>query len=150
MPELSYPAQSVRKQHRTNSGISTRRIPTVRFAEPPCQYPAQSAFAGPGIYEQQEQRQYPIWGVPGTGHLDDYPRALEEEYGDENSALYYDDQDPDWNMDDMLEASMLHGSDDNGEMGMAGSVFPMDNVNEDRRPGNDVVAPGFWRPNKLY
>lgn len=88
------------------------------------------------MYEQQEQRQCLKWEVPVTGNFDDYPWAMDEEYMDENRALYYDDHDDDWNdMDDMLEASMLHEAEDDDETRMV---------------GNDVVAPGFWRPNKLY
>ena len=86
--------------------MPTQRIPTVRFAELPVQYHVQPTFSGPSIYEQQEQGPYPTWEAPVMGDLEQYVRALEEEYMD---------------------------------------------VSEDPRPGNEVVvAPGFWRPNKLY
>ncbi|USP77258.1 uncharacterized protein yc1106_04532 [Curvularia clavata] len=149
-----YPTQSVIRQHRTNSHTSTQRIPTVRFAELPYQYPAQSTLAGPGIYERQEQHQHATWEVPETRDLDDYLRALEEDYMDEGRALLYDDEGDEWDgtggMDNMPEASMLYEHEDDKETGMAGSVFLVDNVSEDPRPGNDVVTPRFWRPNKLY
>jgi hypothetical protein len=145
-PEPSLPTQPARRQCGTSSHTQAHRIPTVRFAEPPGQYQAQSTFARPGIYEQQEQDACPVWNVSGSEGIGDDPWACGQEYMDEHGGEYYDGGD--W--DDMLEQAMPHGSGHMNEMCMAGGAFAVDDVREDLQPGNDVVAPGFWRPNKLY
>lgn len=146
-PEQLLPMQSADRPHRTSSRMPTQRIPTVRFAELPIQHHVQSTFAGPGIYEQQEQHQYSSLGVSSNEALGDDPWALEQDYMDDDMAMCYDDVD--W--DDTLEESMLYEFGDNNEMCVAEGTFAVDHISEkDSWPSSHDVVPGFWRPNKLY
>lgn len=150
-PESTFSAQLTRRQQMTDLRTSTRRIPTVRFAELPCQYQAQSSLIGPGIYEQQEQQQHPVQEAYEGESFGDYPWVLDEEYMDMNSVLHHDEEGDDWDdTDNMLGACMLYACGEQDGMCMAGSPSPVKNVSEDPRRGNDVVVSGFWRPNKLY
>lgn len=130
--EQLLPMQSADRPHRTNSRVPTQRIPTVRFAELPAQHYVQPTFRGPSIYEQQAQHQYLPLGILGNEAVGDDPWAFEQEYMDNGMAMDYGDGD--W--DDPLEESMLHGLENH--------------ISEDSWPINRHVAPGFWRPNKLY
>ncbi|EOA88902.1 hypothetical protein ACJQWK_05632 [Exserohilum turcicum] len=141
-PEPLLPTPRVTQQDQTSSHPSTRRMPTVRFAELPCQYQILPYVAGRSIYEQQEQRQYARLGLSGNGGRGVDAWALEQEYMDEHDGLH-SDGDNGW--EPMLEEAMAHGSrDDNG------IYLAVDDITEDYGSGSDVVAPGFWRPNRLY
>ncbi|EUC36682.1 hypothetical protein COCCADRAFT_2333 [Bipolaris zeicola 26-R-13] len=141
------PMQSADQPRRTSWHMPTQRIPTVRFAQLPVQYHVQPTFSGPSIYEQQEQHQYQPLRVSGNEALGDDPWAFEQEYMDDDMAICYNDVG--WN--DTIEASILNELGDSNEMYVAEGAFGVDHIGEDSWPSNNHdVAPGFWRPNKLY
>ncbi|EUC48779.1 hypothetical protein COCMIDRAFT_86588 [Bipolaris oryzae ATCC 44560] len=141
------PMQVADRSRRTSSRMPTQRMPTVRFAELPVQYHVQPTFAGPSIYEQQEQHRYPPLEVSGNEALGDDAWAFEQERMDDDMEMCYDD-DGDWN--DTIEESMLNELGDSRKMCVADGAFAAEHTREDSWPSNHHVAPGFWRPNKLY
>lgn len=136
----------VRQQHRTTPYPETQRTPTVRFVDPPCQSRVRPNFTDPSIYEQQAKRRH----LPRESLEDDYfegdTYAVQEDDIDEDGGLYYGEDD--W--DEMPEEQTPYDQEDGNDVYNVGNTFAVNYVSEDPRPGDDVVAPGFWRPNKLY
>jgi hypothetical protein len=104
-------------------------------------------FAGPSIYDQQARRQQ----LPLQLGIDEDP--LQSPYIDQdclgqNDRIEYDDQD--WK--GLSEEPMPYGFQDDVDMNDEDEAFTgtVDEPVQDLRQENDTVAPGFWRPNKLY
>jgi hypothetical protein len=142
----SYSTYTTRQQDRTHTRPTAQRVSTVRFAEPPYQGPVLPNFTGPSIYEQQAQRQQLPLEVPVEDDIDQGSYSLEPQYFEENDGLQYDGQ----NWDEMAEEPMSYGVVKGPGTYAVGDAFTADEAGQDQRPENNVVAPGFWRPNKLY
>jgi hypothetical protein len=139
----TYPS---RRQRGTNSHYTSQHVSTVRFAEPPYQGPVLPNFAGPSIYEQQAQRQQLPLRVLVDENADPGLYSFEQQCLVENDGLQYDN--PDW--DEIAAEPMSYGLVEDSETYTVGNPFTTNETGQDLRLENDVVAPGFWRPNKLY
>ncbi|KNG46506.1 hypothetical protein TW65_06732 [Stemphylium lycopersici] len=148
--EQAFLPPPVRQQHRTKPYPGTQRTPTVRFVDPPYQSRARPNFTGLSIYEQQAERRHLPRESFEDDDFEDETYAVQEDDIDEDGGLYSGEGD--W--DEMPEEQTLYDQedreDDDDDVFNAGNLFAVNYVSEDPRPGNDVVAPGFWRPNKLY
>jgi hypothetical protein len=142
----SHSTYTRRRQDRTNTHPTTQRVSTVRFAEPPYQEPMLPNFVGPSIYEQQAQRQQLPLQHPFQEDIDQDSYSLEQQYLEENEGPRFKG----WDWEEMAGEPMSYGLVENGGTYVAGNAFPADELVQDPRPENNVVAPGFWRPNKLY
>jgi len=146
----SYSIHSARQQHMRDSDLPTRRVPTVRFMDPPHQHPVLPNFTGPSIYEQQGQCLQP----PPHSHMEEHvyqcPFPVEHGYSDDdgdegthgehNWGGLFEEQ-----TSYGLEARLVIPSGKEDFSASIGTGHPAE-----LRPENDVVAPGFWRPNRLY
>jgi hypothetical protein len=142
----SYPAYTPGRQSMTNPHRTSQRVPTVRFAEPPYQESMLPNFTSPSIYEQQAQRQQlPLQSLVEES-IDPDSYCFEQQYLEENDGLQYDDQ----NWEELAEVPMSYELEEDPETHAVGAAFTTAKLGQDPRPANDVVAPGFWRPNKLY
>ncbi|KAF1836664.1 hypothetical protein BDW02DRAFT_211592 [Decorospora gaudefroyi] len=148
--DTPYSTYLVRRQSNTDSYPTIRRMSTVRFAEPQYYESVLPNFAGPSIYEQQAQRQQlPLQAVfEGDTYRESYP--MEQEYLDENDEMPYDAQ----GLETLSEPEQPISYGLEGDFGMydaGGDVTAMvQGVGQNLKSENNVVAPGFWRPNKLY
>lgn len=133
-----------------------RSLPTVRFAGVET-YPPQVSmyeYAGPGIYEEQERRTYPVSqpDVADDGMLQYSFVAGGEEEVNERHA--YDDLDYTYDELDWRPSR----EDDTLSLGLDDGTLEAEYIppyeakeRETRLPQpDDVVARGFWRPHKLY
>jgi hypothetical protein len=102
---------------------------------------------GPSIYEQQARRQQLGPRLELDEDLLQNP-YVDQDYLDQDGQMQYDEQD----CDDLPEESMSYGFEGDMDMRDEGEAFTgaVDEPVRDQRQGNDTVAPGFWRPNKLY
>ncbi|KAH4803010.1 hypothetical protein HBI25_117060 [Parastagonospora nodorum] len=118
----------------------THRRPTVRFQEIEAPAPRAPNFSGCSIYQQQAERMH----FPGA--------IVEEEFSDFNSPeeelMHSQANAPDWY--DEVEGPPSYGRDyeatDPGLGALGTMVGSVQRISTD----NTVVAPGFWRPNRLY
>jgi hypothetical protein len=142
----SHLTYTTRRHGRTNTHPTTQRVSTVRFADPRYQGSVLPNFAGPNIYEQQAHRQQLPLQPLVEEDIDQGSCSLEQQYFEEHDGLQYDGQ----NWEDTAEEPMSYGLVEDPGTYAVGNAFTADEVGEDLRPENNVVAPGFWRPNKLY
>jgi hypothetical protein len=121
---------------------------TVRFADTVYQGTSLANFAGPSIYEQQVQRrQHPLQpDIEGDFQQDSY-YPIEHGYLGLNEMTYTEQ---DWGC--LPEERLSYGFEGEGEVYGSGGAYVAEEeeVVQDLRPENKVVAPGFWRPNRLY
>jgi hypothetical protein len=124
------------------------RKPVVRFSEVELPSSRLPNFPGPSIYEQQAyQRRYPSQiKLDDDALLDDFYVA-EQTIADRDDDML--DEDEDWEA--QFEEPLLYE-----ETGIVEDEYEMEEL---RAPNSTVrhltsqsgvVAPGFWRPNKLY
>ncbi|KAF1839954.1 uncharacterized protein K460DRAFT_297270 [Cucurbitaria berberidis CBS 394.84] len=106
------------------------RVPTVRFAGIESRAPPLASFAGPSIYEQQAQR---LQRTEERNLLDDFD-VIEQDYLDGDGDMGYANQ----SWEGLPEEPRCH----------EGVVS--EGAERHLVLGNTVVAPGFWRPNRLY
>lgn len=104
-------------------------------------------FSGPGIYEQQEQRQQHMQQPDLENHgFTQEPYVGEMDDLGEEGEMNYDV--PEWaaalpvETSYKFEPSMLEDS-------LAGP-YEMEHEEQRQDQSDDVVARGFWRPHKLY
>lgn len=142
----AYP-QSRLRQNTTGFYSAAQQAPTVQFADQLYHGLVVPNFAGPSIYDQQARRQQ----LPLQLGIDEDP--LQSPYIDQdclgqNDRIEYDDQD--WK--GLSEEPMPYGFQDDVDMNDEDEAFTgtVDEPVQDLRQENDTVAPGFWRPNKLY
>lgn len=118
----------------------THRRPTVRFQEIEPAAPRVPNFSGRSIYQQQAERMH-------------FPEAIIEEefpdfYSREEELMYSQTNAPDW--DDEVEGPPSYeGEYSAADLGLEAPGAMVDSVQR-ISTDNTVVAPGFWRPNKLY
>lgn len=149
----SYP-QSTMRQNTRDTHHAAQQGPNVHFADQSHHRQVMPNFAGLSIFEQQAQRQrsYTQWELDeGLLHS---PFPSEENYLDQDDQMGYNDE-------------MEHDTENWGELSEEPPPYSLDDIPvmcdnheayaetevelvQDSRPGNDIVAPGFWRPNKLY
>lgn len=131
-----------------------RSLPTVRFAGIEAHYPPVPFYDGPNIYEEQErwlERQRSSVMTGRSEHLGHYFMDTGEEvfYGDEEFEYLRDHGRSDW---EDMRSSGEFGAGSRGYYQLEGSVQPL--VAHETAAGGvedrEVVARGFWRPNKLY
>lgn len=145
--QSNHSMDSTERHADNHSYPAIHRIPTVRFLEVDSRAPTRASFAGPSIYEAQAQRQQ---------------RPMRTTYTDSNSPHLHDfDQDHltdvrtvshhDYDWEDPLEEALSLDF----EVGQS-ETYDMENAHIEDTGGqqgvreNGVVAPGFWRPNRLY
>jgi len=118
----------------------THRRPTVRFQETEPPAPRIPNFSGRSIYQQQAERiQFPE-AIIEEEFPDFYPREEELMYTQANA--------PDW--DDEVEGPPMYGNAyEAADLGLEAPCAMVDSVQR-ISTDNTVVAPGFWRPNRLY
>jgi hypothetical protein len=142
--QMHYPRQS---RPIVPAGVSRR--PSVRFAGVEMRSPRVpiANFPGASIYEQQAQReQVPLQTVLdeecfiGRSYLDEHEHELAYQQDD----MAYDEQ----NWDNQFEEPWFDGEDPDAAMVLEPSASI--NMVQRSRPEDSVVAPGFWRPNRLY
>jgi hypothetical protein len=106
-----------------------------------------SRFPGPGIYEQQEQRQqhmqqpelnHGFAQEPYVGEMDDLGEEGERNYDVPEWAAALPDETSSYK----FEPSVLEDS-------LAG-LYEMEHKEQRRDQSDDVVTRRFWRPHKLY
>jgi hypothetical protein len=140
--------QNTRDFHR-----ATQQAPTVRFVDQTRYEPVARNFVGTNIYEQQARQQPSLQPeFEEDDSFDLYSNG--QDYLDQDNQLECDEQtaNHDVDCDELLEEHMPYGLEeypdlyDGGEAYMGTEVEP----SQDLREANDTVAPGFWRPNKLY
>ncbi|KAF2831294.1 hypothetical protein CC86DRAFT_463214 [Ophiobolus disseminans] len=130
-----------------NSGAGVNRLRQVRFSGLDMPSPVAPNFPGPGIYEQQAHRQtmpsdtfYDDEEILGGSHL------TGQEYIDNSNDILCGE--PDWEgyprepagYDLGIEAQD-YSAEETPVSGEMVQHLPSD---------NSIVAPGFWRPNRLY
>jgi hypothetical protein len=123
------------------------RRPTVRFSEVEMPSPQIPNFPGASIYEQQAQwQQVPSQTVPGTQYLLEGSCFGEEDFTYQQDDITTHEQ----NWDEHIEEPRVYR--ENTEIGMFGleGAHASGNIVQRLRPEDSVVAPGFWRPNRLY
>jgi hypothetical protein len=104
-------------------------------------------FAGPSSYEQQAPHQQLLLHLGANeGHLE--TPYNDQDYLEQSDPIGYDDHVweglPEEPTSHRFESGVdtYENREDHAEM--------MGNPVQDSRQVNDTVAPGFWRPNKLY
>ncbi|CAN9354959.1 unnamed protein product [Alternaria alternata] len=124
---------------------ATQQAPTVRFVDQIYHESILPSFAGPN--EQQAlHQQLPLHLGANEGHLE--TPYTDQDYLEKNDPIGYDDHVWEGLPEEPTSHSFESGVDtyeireDRVEM--------MENPVQDLRQVNDTVAPGFWRPNKLY
>ena len=149
----SYPQSNLRQSTR-DTYHAAQQGPTVRFADQSHHGPVMPNFAGPSIYEQQAQRQRPRmqWDREEEPLQSQY--HFEENYLDQGNQMEYDDvmEHDDENWGGLLEEPLSYSLDSDPDVYGGIEAHPGTEIElvQDTRPENDTVAPGFWRPNKLY
>jgi hypothetical protein len=126
-----------------------RRRPVVRFSEVEMPSPGLPNFSGPSTYEQQvyHRRDGPKIELDDDVAFLDNSYVDEQELMGEQDDMLYDEE----NWEAQFEEPILYE-----EMGMAGDKYETreyhapNSMVRHLRSDNGVVAPGFWRPNKLY
>jgi hypothetical protein len=126
---------------------TTHRRPVVRFLEVEMPSPGVPNFSRPSIYSQQAQSQRAPLQIPHfeDDFLEDAYLA-EQELGHEQKDILYSEQI--WEED--LEEPMLFDTGTNGEIYSKEEPHAAEGMVQRFTVNNDVVAPGFWRPNRLY
>ncbi|KAH6879061.1 hypothetical protein BKA58DRAFT_453277 [Alternaria rosae] len=130
--------QSTMRQNTRDMHHAAHRGPNVHFAD-------QS-------HHRQRQRSHTQWELD-EGLLQS-PFPSEENYLDQDDQTGYDDEmehDTE-NWGEVSEEPPPHSLDDIPVMCDNHEAYAETEAElvQDSRPGNDTVAPGFWRPNKLY
>lgn len=126
---------------------ATQQAPAVRFVDQIYHESILPNFAGPSIYEQQAlHQQLPLHLGANEGHLE--TPYTDQDYLEQNDPIGYDDHVWEGLPEEPTSHSFESGVDtyENRE----DRVEMMENPVQDLRQVNDTVAPGFWRPNKLY
>jgi hypothetical protein len=127
----------------------TPRRSTVRFSEVEQFAPRMPNFSGRSIYEDQDQRAR----VPMQGLLQE-DELLNDTYLAEQVVMYQQDDmmytEPDWEVHFDDDEPPSYGEEfDATTYGLEDAHAAVDTVQ--RLPSdNSIVAPGFWRPNRLY
>jgi hypothetical protein len=138
--QIHYPRES----HTILPDVASRRT-SVRFAGVEMRSPGVPNFTGASIYERQAQREQ----LPPHTVLDE-ESYLEGPFVDEHELAYQQD---DMTYDERNWEQQLEEPWFDGEEVEAAMMFePRASVNTTQRshPEDSVVAPGFWRPNRLY
>jgi hypothetical protein len=102
-------------------------------------------FTGASIYERQALReQTPLQTVLDEEYFLRGAYLDQHELAYQRDDMAYDQQ----NWDEQLEEPWFDGE----ELEVAMVLEPRTSVNTNQRscPEDSVVAPGFWRPNRLY
>jgi hypothetical protein len=150
---LSYPHADLRQNTR-DFRRAAQHVPTVRFADQLYHEPITANFAGPSIYEQQARRQQ----LPLHSELEERPLPspylADQNSLDQHDGTEYDDRmvhnDQNWaGLPGELMSRDFEDDLDTYDDGDA-CTGTFDDLVQDLRQENDTVAPGFWRPNKLY
>ncbi|KAF2627751.1 hypothetical protein BU25DRAFT_448249 [Macroventuria anomochaeta] len=124
----------------------TTPAPTVRFLAPEAQPSRLPNFSGPSFYAQQEHRQH----LPVHFNLEEdsgyqHPDIVDKEYI--GAADLLDQEDFEGLPGEPVSCAMMNGFDDD----MGGLDYVGDGVEQMQEPEHtNIVAPGFWRPNRLY
>jgi hypothetical protein len=124
-----------------------QRRPAVRFSEVEMPSPMIPNFPGASFYEQQAQwQQVPPQKALGA----EYP--LEKPYfGEDNFTYQQDDMSThEHNWDEHIEEPWLYREDTEVAMFGLEEATASENIVQRLHPEDSVVAPGFWRPNRLY
>lgn len=133
--------QSGQRSYQSNAHPST-----VRFPAPHAQQFRRSNFSGRSIYMQQEQQQH----LPVHINLEgDYPppNADTVDQGHAGGTRLLDQEELDGFSENLESGGLIRDFDDE----IAGLGYVADDIKPTRGPVHtDFVAPGFWRPNKLY
>lgn len=131
-----------------------RSLPTVRFSGVKTHYPPVPAFEAPNIYEEQErrlERERHTVGISRADFVDPYVNDTEMgTFGGKKDFEYLGDYGgPEW--EDMPPSGKL-GLDSEAGYQVEGPVQPLQahDAAAESPGGGEVVARGFWRPNKLY
>jgi hypothetical protein len=128
-----------------SAGIHRR--PTVRFSEVEMPSPRIPNFTGAGIYEHQAQwQQVPSQTVLGAEHTLEGSYFDEEEFTHEQGDMANHEQ----NWDEHTEDPWLYREDTEVAMFGLEEAHASDNMVQRLPLEDSVVAPGFWRPNRLY
>jgi hypothetical protein len=133
------------RDSRTNLPAGVSRRPCVRFAGVEMRSPKVPNFTGASIYERQALReQTPLQTVLDEEYLLRGAYLNQHELAYRQDDMGYDQQ----NWDEQLEEPWFDGE----EVEVAMVLEPRASVNtiQRSRPEDSVVAPGFWRPNRLY
>lgn len=124
--------------------LKARRRPTVRFAH--IEAPSSnivSTYTGPSFYERQAQEQRAAL-LDEEDLMDESCLAGQELVYNPEAQLHVGQS---WE----AQSDLMH---DEGDITGESDVLEVDHVSDDRvrrlSSGDDVVARGFWRPNKLY
>ncbi|KAI4917660.1 uncharacterized protein J4E92_009054 [Alternaria infectoria] len=149
----SYPQSNLRQSTR-DTYHAAQQGPTVRFADQSHYGPVMPNFAGPSIYEQQAQRQRSHMQRDREEEPLQSPYHLEQNNLDQGYQMGYDDgmEHDDENWEGLLEEPLSYSLDGDSDIYGGIEAHPGNGIElvQDSRPENDTVAPGFWRPNKLY
>jgi hypothetical protein len=119
-------------------------ISTVRFAGVESYRPILSISLGPGIYEQQEQRQQHMQqpDLENYGFIQK-PYAGETDDLGEEGEMNYD-------VPERADETWAYGFEPDELEGSLAGPYKMEHEKQRQDQSNDVVARGFWRPHKLY
>lgn len=147
LPDTSRADDSVERQPHRSTYPRLQEVRTVRFSGVDSRSPRLPSFPGPCIYEQQAQR-----------HRIPMPQAVEYNfiYEDEYlAAQNYAGEDEERISHEQMEEQFaeepdLYGAGLEDEKWGSGEWFASEDIVQHIESDNSVVAPGFWRPNKLY
>jgi hypothetical protein len=138
------------KYDRPSATHQARRRPVVRFSEVELPLPRLPNFPGPSIYEQQvyHRRNHSQIKLDDNTLLDN-SYVAEQELAEGDDEMLYDNE----NWEEHFEVPAYYEEKETGmvedeyEMGES---HALNNTVQHRTSDNGVVAPGFWRPNRLY
>jgi hypothetical protein len=148
LPKPSFPGRETgRDRIRPRTHDEPPRRPTVRFSGVETIPPMLPNFSGYSIYEQQAQRQQ----VPLPALYEDdqvyeelYPDA-QEDMGDDLDMMHNHEQ-----LEEFVEDPGVDGERFEATGYSFAEHFASESVVGHVQSENRVVAPGFWRPNRLY
>jgi len=143
LPEA--PMENERIERGRNSGVHRTRH--VRFSGLDIPSPVVPNFSGPSIYEQQAHRQtLPLPDFDQEDEVDGVSHLTEQEYIDDPNGMLYGERN--WEEYSGEPASYDMGLEAQG-YGVE-ELPPSEHMVQHLASENSIVAPGFWRPNKLY
>ncbi|KAF1944108.1 hypothetical protein EJ02DRAFT_341821 [Clathrospora elynae] len=143
--DQSYSTSRAARQAHMDMYPTTRPVHSVRFADTMYRAPVLPNFAGPSIYEQQAHRQQPPMQPFAAKGVDQGSYPIEREYFDENGEMLDDEQ----NWEGLPEPTSYGLEGEHGIYGVE-ETYVAEDVAQHLVSNGSVVAPGFWRPNRLY
>ncbi|KAF2650192.1 hypothetical protein K491DRAFT_721002 [Lophiostoma macrostomum CBS 122681] len=147
--QISVPSSTARYHRRsvadTRQPGMIRSLPTVRFSGVETFQPIVQTYAGANIYEEQARRLQ----LPEQEQVEDYHENQEADLlGKYSERQDWLDWEEDWRA--------LQGEDASAELETTASMeaslptYGLRGRLQDAQQTDDVVARGFWRPNRLY